>query len=138
MMADLTPDRLQELRRIAAELRRIAAETTPGTYEWRIIETALALTIKTALALLDRIEEPEQERDAARGEAERWKQQYEELRAGVERVVQDLHERAHATERDWQQSGHPYHDGASDAYYEAARMVRLVRRVLAEAGGGDT
>jgi len=40
-MADLTPDRLQELR-------RIAAESTPGTYEWRIIETALAL--------LDRIE----------------------------------------------------------------------------------
>jgi len=44
----LTRDRLQDLRRIAAELRRIAAETTPGTYEWRIIETALAL--------LDRIE----------------------------------------------------------------------------------
>lgn len=40
-MADLTPDRLQELH-------RIAAETTPGTYEWRII--------KTALALLDRVE----------------------------------------------------------------------------------
>src|SRR5690606_17799588 len=46
----------------------------------------------------------EQERDAARAEAERWKQQYEELRAGVERVVQDLHERARATARDWQQS----------------------------------
>lgn len=74
---------------------------------------------------------------AARAEAERWQARYEALRAGVERVVQDLHERAHATARDWQQSGHPYHDGASDAYYEAARMVRLVRRVLAEAGGGD-
>ena len=55
-MAELTPDRLAKLRRIAAELRRIAAETTPGTYEWRIIETAMALTIETALALLDRIE----------------------------------------------------------------------------------
>ena len=37
------------------------------------------------------------QRDAARSEAERWKQQCEALRTGVERVVQDLHERAHAT-----------------------------------------
>jgi len=74
-MADLTPDRLQELRRIAVEI-------TLGTYEWRIIETGLAL--------LDCIEALEQELDAARAEAERWKQQYEALRAGVERVIQDL------------------------------------------------
>jgi len=47
-------------------------------------------TIETALALLDRIEALEQELDAARAEAERWKQQYEALRAGVERVIQDL------------------------------------------------
>src|SRR5690606_32959320 len=72
--------------------------------------------------------------EAALAEAERWKQQYEALRAGVERVLQDLHERARATARDWQQSGHPYHDGASDAYYGACLMVR---RVLSEAGGGD-
>jgi len=74
-MADLTPDRL-------AELRRTAVEITLGTYEWRIIETGLAL--------LDCIEALEQELDAARAEAERWKQQYEALRAGVERVIQDL------------------------------------------------
>jgi len=74
-MTDLTPDRL-------AELRRIAVEIALGTYEWRIIETALAL--------LDCIEALEQELDAARAEAERWKQQYEALRAGVERVIQDL------------------------------------------------
>jgi len=74
-MADLTPDRL-------AELRRTAVEITLGTYEWRIIETALML--------LDCIEALEQELDAARAEAERWKQQYEALRAGVERVIQDL------------------------------------------------
>jgi len=74
-MTDLTPDRL-------AELRRIAVEITLGTYEWRIIDTALAL--------LDCIEALEQELDAARAEAERWKQQYEALRAGVERVIQDL------------------------------------------------
>lgn len=66
----------------------------------------------------------------AAGRAERWKQQYEELRAGVERVVQDLYERTRATARDWRQSGHPYHDGASDAYCEAFLMVR---RVLGEA-----
>jgi len=64
MVASLTPDRLQELRRIAAELRRIAAETTPGTY--RIIETGLALTIETALALLDRIEALEAENERLR------------------------------------------------------------------------
>jgi len=74
-MTDLTPDRL-------AELRRIAVEIALGTYEWRIIETALAL--------LDCIEALEQELDAARAEAERWKQRYEALRAGVERVIQDL------------------------------------------------
>jgi len=74
-MADLTPERLRELRRIAVEI-------TLGTYEWRIIETGLAL--------LDCIEALEQELDAARAEAERWKQQYEALRAGVERVIQDL------------------------------------------------
>jgi len=74
-MTDLTPDRL-------AELRRTAVEITLGTYEWRIIETGLAL--------LDCIEALEQELDAAHAEAERWKQQYEALRAGVERVIQDL------------------------------------------------
>jgi len=69
-MADLTPDRLAKLRRIAAELRRIAAETTPGTHEWRIIETTLALTIETALALLDRIEALEAENERLRRERE--------------------------------------------------------------------
>jgi len=68
---------------------------------------------------------------AARAEAERWKQQYEALRAGVERVVQHLYERTRATARDWQQSGHLYHDGASDAYCEAFLKVR---RVLPERG----
>lgn len=52
-MSELTPTRL-------AELRRIAAETTPGTYEWRIIETALAL--------LDRIEALEAENERLRRE----------------------------------------------------------------------
>jgi len=114
-MTDLTPDRL-------AELRRTAVEITLGTYEWRIIDTGLAL--------LDCIEALEQELDAAHAEAERWKQQYEALRAGVERVIQDLRaafRRAYATPS-------PYHAGALDAYYKAEQMVRLV---LSEAGGGD-
>ena len=113
-MADLTPDRL-------AELRRIATEITMGTYEWRIIETGLAL--------LDCIEALEQELDAARSEAERWKQQYEALWAGVERVIQDLR----AAFREAFATPSPYHDGAAEAYYKAEQMVR---RVLGEAGGG--
>jgi|SRR5690606_22183393 len=63
-MADLTPDRLQELR-------RIAAETTPGTYEWRIVETFLALTIETALVLLDRIEALEAENERLQQKVQR-------------------------------------------------------------------
>ena len=62
-MTDLTPDRL-------AKLRRIAAETTPGTYERRIIETALALIIETVLVLLDRIEALEAENERLRRERE--------------------------------------------------------------------
>jgi len=71
--------------------------------------------------------------DAARTEAERWKQQYEALRAEVESVAQELRKRAYSCAKDWLETGHRYHDGASDAYYEAEQMVR---RVLAEAGGG--
>jgi len=70
---------------------------------------------------------------AARAEAERWKQQYEALRAEVESVAQELRKRAYSCAKDWLETGHRYHDGASDAYYEAEQMVR---RVLAEAGGG--
>jgi len=68
---------------------------------------------------------------AARAEAERWKQQYEALRAEVESVAQELRKRAYSCAKDWLETGHRYHDGASDAYYEAEQMVR---RVLAEAG----
>src|SRR5690606_9146039 len=72
------------------------------------------------------------EYDAAADEAERWRKKYEALRASVERAVQDLRKWAYSAARDWQQSGHhPYHDGASDAYYEAEQLVRLV---LAEEG----
>ena len=74
------------------------------------------------------------QRDAARAEADCYRQQYEALRAGVERVAQDLRDRAHATARDWQVSGHSYHGGASDAYCDAEQMVR---RLLDEEGGGD-
>src|SRR5690606_32159663 len=116
-MTDLIPDRLQELRRIAVEI-------TLGTYEWRIIETGLAL--------LDCIEALEQELDAARAEAERWKQRYEFLRSEMERLVQELRQRAHLFAKDWLETDDLYYEGASDAYRFAEKMVR---RLLSEAGG---
>src|SRR5690606_13114157 len=119
-MADLTPERLQELR-------RIAEVATPGPWEWDKYLHLFSATGKpvltkpfspdnpdvveampedldyierfnpeTALALLDRIEALEQERDAARAEADRLRQRYEALRAEVESVAQDLRQRAYS------------------------------------------
>jgi len=73
----------------------------------------------------------EAKRDASRAEAERLRQRYEALLAEVESVAQELRKRAYSCAKDWLETGHRYHDGASDAYYEAEQMVR---RVLAEAG----
>src|SRR5690606_39865172 len=71
---------------------------------------------------------------ATRAEAERWKKQYEALRAEVESVAQELRKLAFSCAQDRWETGHPYHDGASDAYYEAGQMVR---QLLAETGGDD-
>src|SRR5690606_12036970 len=53
-MADLTPERLQELR-------RIAEAAVPG--KWSGQDFQLAMTPRTALALLDEIERLRRERD---------------------------------------------------------------------------
>ena len=99
----------------------------PGTDKWMPIEEGTTAHTKERCL--------EHQLAAARAEAERWRKKYEALRAGVERAVQDLRKWAYSAARDWQQSGHhPYHDGASDAYYEAEQLVRLV---LAEEGGGS-
>lgn len=104
-MAEMTPDRLQELR-------RIAEAATPGPWAWRMSKDGQILDLitletgyneeiitpshinawlqvkgglkdfipafdpTTALELLDALA-------AARAEAERWRQQYEELRTRV-------------------------------------------------------
>jgi len=70
--------------------------------------------------------------DAARTEAERLRQRHEALRAEVESVAQELRKRAYSCAKDWLETGHRYHDGASDAYYMAEEMVS---RLLSEAGG---
>jgi len=121
----LTRERLQELR-------RIAAETTPGTYEWRIIETALALTIETALALLDRIEALEQELDAARGEAERWKRRHDALRAAVIKADALIVDAIHRTTAMYNYTQDPDYESHSDGLDEALMILRLV---LSEVGG---
>ena len=120
-MTELTPERL-------AELRRIAEAATPGlrlTPEKREQLRRLTEAVEHGTAPVIT-----HEADLAA----RAFREIERLQAKVERVVQDLYERTRTTARDWRQSGHPYHDGASDAYCEAFLMVR---RVLGEAGGGD-
>jgi len=94
-----------------------------GEVAWRYFSCYVREKGREERAILEQL--------AARAEAERWKQQYEALRAEVESVAQELRKRAYSCAKDWLETGHHYHDGASDAYYEAEQMVR---RVLAEAG----
>jgi len=68
-----------------------------------------------------------------RAEAERWKQRYEFLRSEMERLAQELRQRAHSFAKDWLETDDPYYEGASDSYYLAEKMVR---QLLTEAGGG--
>src|SRR5690606_4341394 len=121
-MSDLNPERLAELRRIAE-----AATRCP---ECGVV-WSLGRDVGGRVHTPGGIDCLHRQLTAARAEAERWQARYEALRAGVERVVQHLYERTRATARDWRQSGHPYHDGASDAYCEAFLKVR---RVLPERG----
>jgi len=79
-----------------------------------------------------RIKRLEKQLAAARAEAERWKQQYEFLRSEMERLVQELRQRAYLFAKDWLETDDDYYEGASDAYYSAEKMVR---RLLSEAGG---
>src|SRR5690606_9129830 len=76
----------------------------------------------------------EQERDTARAEAERWRKKYEALRAGVERVADDLHMAADEAHDNWRITADFNEQGRFIGLEEAEQMVR---QLLAEAGGGD-
>lgn len=67
-------------------------------------------------------------------EAERWRKQYEALRAGVERVADDLHMAADEAYDNWRITADFNEQGRSIGLEEAEQMVR---RLLAKAGGGD-
>src|SRR5690606_31821689 len=70
---------------------------------------------------------------AARAEAERWRKKYEALRAGVERVADDLHMAADEAHDNWRITADFNEQGRSIGLEEAEQMVR---RLLAEAGRG--
>ncbi|PZM88851.1 MAG: hypothetical protein DIU79_16260 [Actinobacteria bacterium] len=87
-----------------------------------------------ALALLDRIEALEQERDAARAEAELWKRRHDALRAAVikaDTLIVDAIHRATAMYNHTQDADYESH---SDGLDEA---LMILRQLLAEAGGVD-
>ncbi len=79
-----------------------------------------------------RIKRLEKQLTAASAEAERWKQQYEELRAGVERVVQDLHELTRATARDWRSD-----EFSPQLIAAAPAMLDAIEDILADCDAQD-
>src|SRR5690606_5654321 len=74
------------------------------------------------------------EYDAAGDEAERWRQQHEALRAGVERVADDLRIAAEEAHENWRITADFNEQGRAIGLEGAEWMVR---RVLTEAGGGS-
>src|SRR5690606_27893193 len=67
---------------------------------------------------------------AARAEAERWKQQHEALRAGVERVANRLREL-------WRETCQQHSDDALGRMYALDGAEKMLRHLLSEAGGGE-
>lgn len=125
-MADLTPERLAELRRIAE-----AATRCP---ECGVV-WSLGRDVGGRVHTPGGIDCLHRQRDAARAEAERWRKKYEALRAGVERVADDLHMAADEAHDNWRMTADFNEQGRSIGLEEAEQMVR---RVLSESGGGDT
>src|SRR5690606_3901268 len=77
-----------KLARQRVVLRRLQVAVERHNSQDRI--EALRRKLSDEERVLDRIEALERERDAARAEAERWRQQYEALRAGVERILKQI------------------------------------------------
>ena len=112
-----------KIARQRAVISRLQAAVERRNSEERIEAMRRALHDET-------VERYMREYDAAADEAERWRQRYEALRAGVEQVARDLNART----RIHRQLLSHYHNGASAAYEEAEQWLR---RLLSEAGGGS-
>jgi len=110
-----------KIARQRAVISRLQAAVERRNSEERIEALRRALHDET-------VERYMREYDAAADEAERWRQQYEALRAGVEQVARDLNARTYIH----RQLLSRYHDGAADAYEEAEQWVR---HLLSETGG---
>ena len=81
-----------------------------------------------------RIKRLEKQLTAARAEAERWRKKYEALRAGVERVADDLHMAADEAHDNWRITADFNEQGRFIGLEEAEQMVR---QLLAEEGCDD-
>jgi len=160
-MPDLTSERLAELRRIASaatpgpwQWARSRDKGDPHAYVYagdyasegepdlwcEIVSGFPEADAKhiatfdpaTALALLDRIEALEQERDAARAEAERWKRRHDALQAAIiktDALIVDAINHANAMYNYTQDA---YYESYSDGLDEA---LTILRQLLDEAGG---
>lgn len=81
-----------------------------------------------------RIKLLENQLSRSRAEAERWRKKYEALRAGVERVADDLYMAADEAHDNWRITADFNEQGRSIGLEEAEQMVR---QLLGEAGGDD-
>src|SRR5690606_25034038 len=87
----LTPEKYEQLRGLTEAVEH-------GTARFITYEAVLAAR---AFREIERLREDLEQLETARAEAERWRKKYEALRAGVERVADDLHIAADEAHDNW-------------------------------------